>query len=390
VLNVTSLLGGMQSSSDRLRYGHGSGLASGGERRPVVVWNSTRRCNLRCVHCYTDSTSAKYENELDHDEALAFISDIAEFGSPALLMSGGEPLMRNRVFELIGHALDGGLAVTLSSNGTLITPDVARRLADLGVRYVGLSLDGLGEVHDRFRGRRGAFERTLAGIRLLRAVGVPVGIRVTLTPTAIAALPDLFALAEREGVSRACFYHLVPAGRGRGQVPVTPPQAREAVESIFGWAEDLIRRESPISVLTVDNYSDGPALYLRTRERDPDRAESMWRALSWNGGARNASGRGLAAVDWEGNVRPDQFWGGPLLGSIRERPLSEIWSDPPLELEGLRTRRENLRGRCNGCAFLGVCGGGLASRSLGATGDFHSSDPGCLLTHAEIAEPVPA
>ncbi|MEW6582381.1 MAG: radical SAM protein [Actinomycetota bacterium] len=388
MLNVTTLLGGRPSSSDKLRYGHGSALRSGGERRPVVVWNSTRRCNLACAHCYTDSTSRRYENELDHEEALAFIGDIAEFGSPALLMSGGEPLMRERVFELIGHALDGGLSVTLSSNGTLITEDVARRLADLGVRYVGLSLDGLGEVHDRFRGRRGAFEKTMAGIRRLRAVGVPVGIRVTLTPTAIAALPDLFALAEREGVSRACFYHLVPSGRGRGQVPVTPAQAREAVESIFGWAESLVERESPITVLTVDNYSDGPALYLRTRRRDPDQAERLWESLSWNGGSRNASGRGLAAVDWEGNVRPDQFWGGPLLGSIRQRPLSEIWTDPPAELDALRTRRESLTGRCTGCRFLAVCGGGLASRSLGSAGDVMASDPGCVLTDAEIAEPA--
>lgn len=388
MLNVTSLLGGTPSTSDTLRYGHGSKMRSGGERRPVVVWNSTRRCNLRCVHCYTDSTSKMYENELDHEEALAFISDIAEFGSPALLMSGGEPLMRDRVFDLIGHALDGGLAVTLSSNGTLITPETAKRLAELGVRYVGLSLDGIGEVHDGFRGRRGAFDRTLQGIRNLRAVGVPVGIRVTLTPTAIAALPDLMALAEAEDVSRACFYHLVPSGRGRGQVPVTPAQAREAVESIFGWAEDLVERESSISVLTVDNYSDGPALYLRTRQRDADLAEAMWRSLSWNGGAKNASGRGLAAVDWEGNVRPDQFWGGPLMGSIRERPLSEIWTDPPAQLDALRTRRDGIKGRCSDCAFLGVCGGGLASRSLGSTGDFMQSDPGCLLTDAEIAEPA--
>jgi radical SAM protein with 4Fe4S-binding SPASM domain len=384
MLNVTTLLGGRQSESDTLRYGHGSTLRSGGERRPVVVWNSTRRCNLACIHCYSDSTSRRYP-ELSHEEALAFLTDIAEFGSPALLLSGGEPLMRDRVLDLIAHARDGGVAVTLSTNGTLITPAMARNLFELGVRYVGISLDGIGPVHDAFRGRKGAFERTLRGIRALTELGVPVGIRVTLTPTSIAALPDLFALAEREGVSRACFYHLVPSGRGRGQVPVTPAQARQAVEDIFDWAARLIEEGSPTTVLTVDNYADGPALYLRTARRDPARAESVARALAWNGGARNASGRALAAVDWEGNVRADQFWSGPAFGSVRERPLSEIWTSPPPALEQLRGRTARIGGRCASCRFLELCGGGLASRALASTGELHSSDPGCHLTDAEIA-----
>lgn len=388
MLNVTTLLGGPASASDALRYGHGSSLRSGGERKPVVVWNSTRRCNLACIHCYSDSHAQMYD-ELSHEEALAFITDIGELGSPALLMSGGEPLMRKRVLELVAHARDAGLSVTLSTNGTLITPAMTRRLAGIGVKYVGISLDGIGAVHDVFRGTEGAFERTLGGIRALTAVGVPVGIRVTLTPTSIAALPELFALAEREGVSRACFYHLVPAGRGRGQVAVTPEETRRAVEEIFAWAERLVEEGSPITVLTVDNYSDGPALYLRTAQRNPGRAEEVWRALAWNGGARNASGRAIVAVDWEGNVRPDQFWGGPLLGSVRERPLSSIWSDPSPTLKELRARTAHVTGRCRQCRFLALCGGGLASRALAASGDLHAPDPGCHLTDAEVAGPAP-
>lgn len=389
MLNVTTLLGGTPSASDELRYGHGSSLRSGAERRPVVVWNSTRRCNLACLHCYSDSSSQMFD-ELSHEEALSFIDDIAELGSPALLVSGGEPLMRKRALELISHARSAGLSVTLSTNGTLITPAVARRLADVGVRYVGISIDGIGEVHDAFRGTRGAFERTVAGIRALTAVGVPVGIRVTLTPTSIAALPELFALAEREGVSRACFYHLVPAGRGERQVAVSPKETRRAVEEIFGWAESLVERGSPITVLTVDNYADGPALYLRSAQRNPERAEEVWRSLAWNGGARNASGRAIVAVDWEGNVRPDQFWSGPTLGSIRERPLSTIWSDPSPILRAVRGRTAHVAGRCRQCRFMALCGGGLASRALAATGDLYAPDPGCHLTDAEVAGPPPA
>jgi radical SAM protein with 4Fe4S-binding SPASM domain len=388
MLNVTTLMGGIPSASDKLRYGHGSALRSGGERRPVVVWNSTRRCNLACVHCYSDSYSQMYE-EMTHDEALAFIDDIAQLGSPALLMSGGEPLMRRRAVELIAHARAAGLSVTLSTNGTLITPTVARRLAVVGVRYVGISLDGIGEVHDTFRGTKGAFERSLSGIRALTALGVPVGIRVTLTPTSIAALPDLFALAERERVSRACFYHLVPAGRGQQQVAVSPKDTRRAVEQIFDWAEWLVEKGSPITVLTVDNYADGPALYMRSARQNPDRAEEVWRSLAWNGGARNASGRAIVAVDWEGNVRPDQFWSGPTLGSIRERPLSAIWSDPSPTLKAVRGRTAHVAGRCRQCRFLALCGGGLASRALAATGDMYAPDPGCHLTDDEVAGPAP-
>jgi len=383
VLNVTALLGA-PSATDALRYGRGSRLRSGAERRPVVVWNCTRRCNLACRHCYSDSTSRRYE-EMSTAEALAFLDDIAAFGSPALLLSGGEPFMRPDLLELMGEARSRGLAVTISSNGTLVTAEGARAVAEAGVRYVGISVDGLEADHDAFRGRRGAYRRAMAGIAALKAEGVRVGIRVTLTATAIAALPDLFAMVEREGIDRACFYHLVPAGRGVSQEAVEPSDVRRAVEGIFAWSEWLVERGAPVEVLTVDNYADGPALYMRTRRRDPALAERIRERLAWNGGARNASGVGLAAVDWLGRVKPDQFWSGPVLGSVRERPLSRIWTDPPLELRRLRARTSRLVGRCAGCRFVDLCGGGLASRALASGAGLEGSDPACHLSDGEIA-----
>jgi radical SAM protein with 4Fe4S-binding SPASM domain len=382
VLNVTALLG-RPSGSDGLRYGAADGPARAAERRPVVVWNCTRRCNLACRHCYSDSDARRHP-EMTGDEAVAMLRDIAAFGSPALLVSGGEPLLRRDVFEMIAEARTLGLAVTLSTNGTMVTPAVARRLADLGVRYAGISLDGIGAVHDAFRGRRGAFERSLAGIRALRAEGVRAGVRVTLSPAAIAALPDLLALIEREGVGRACFYHLVPAGRGTAEAPGRTAAVRAAVEAIFDRAERWVDEDRDVEVLTVDNYADGPALWLRLAGRDPDRAEAVGRALAWNGGGRNAAGVGLAAVDWEGWVRPDQFWPGAALGNVRARPLSRIWTEPPPPLQALRRRAERLSGRCRTCRFLPMCGGGLASRALSATGDLSAPDPACHLTDAEI------
>lgn len=382
MLNVTALLG-RPSATDDLRYGHGSRLRSGAERRPVVVWNCTRSCNLACRHCYSDSTAHRYD-ELSTGEAMDFLDDIAAFGSPALLLSGGEPFMRPDLLEVLGEARGRGLPVTISSNGTMVTPARARAVAAAGVRYVGISIDGNEAEHDDFRGRRGAYRRSLAGIAALKEEGVRVGVRVTLTATSIAVLPDIFAMVERERIDRACFYHLVPAGRGVSQEAVAPPGVREAVESIFGWAESLVERDAPVEVLTVDNYSDGPALYLRELGRDPEVAGRIHERLSWNGGARNASGRGLAAVDWEGRVKPDQFWGGPYLGSVRERPLSAIWTDPPEQLIRLRERSDKLTGRCASCRFLPLCGGGLASRALASGAGLEGSDPGCHLTDEEI------
>ena len=387
MLNLTTLLG-KASGSDWLRYGRGGRVRSASERAPVVVWNCTRRCNLACRHCYSDSSPGRFP-ELSSDDAAALIADVAQMGCPALLFSGGEPLVRRDLLDLVAEARSRGLAVTLSTNGTLVTRPVAERLADLGVRYVGISLDGIGAVHDRFRGRSGAFERSLRGIRALREAGVRAGVRVTLSPPAIAAMPDLLDLVEREDVGRLCVYHLVPAGRGRAEGLPAPEAVRRTLDLLIDRARTWAEEGRDVEVLTVDNYADGPALWLRLEREDPERAAAVWEALSWNGGARNAAGRGLVSIDWEGRVRPDQFWPGPAIGSVRETPLSRIWSDPPEPLRALRERTDRVGGRCRSCRFLPLCGGGLASRALAATGDLYSPDPGCHLTDAEIAGPGP-
>lgn len=385
MLNVTALLG-RPSGSDDLRYGHGTHprARSAASRRPVVVWNCTRRCNLACVHCYSDSDS-RVHPELSTDEGIALLRDIAGFGVPALLFSGGEPLIRPDIFTLIDTARSLGLPVTLSSNGTMITAERAKRIADLSVRYVGISLDGIGEVHDRFRGRRGAFEHALRGIRALRAEGVKTGLRITLSPTAIEALPDLFRIIEAEDIGRVCFYHLVPAGRGTAAAPQDPAVIRATIETIFRQAARWIDEGRDIEALTVDNYADGPALLMWARRHAPDRVDAITRALTWNGGAANAAGTGLVSIDWEGWVRPDQFWPGEPVDNVRRRPLSRIWTDPPAALRRVRSRTIAIDGRCAGCSWLPMCGGGLASRALATTGTLTRPDPACHLTDEEVA-----
>jgi radical SAM protein with 4Fe4S-binding SPASM domain len=280
------------------------------------------------------------------------------------------------------------LRLTLSTNGTLITPEAARRIAALGYSYVGISFDGLGAVNDRFRGRRGAFDLAVAGLRNLKAAGQRVGLRFTLTRRNYEALPDIFEFVLREGIDRVCFYHLVYAGRGSriAKDDLNHAETRLAVSAVLQYARRLSRLPRPVEVLTVDNPVDGVFAYLALRREDPSRAEEVRQLLEWNGGGRYGSGVAIANIDSYGNVHPDQFWQTDTVGNVRDRAFSDIWADPrdPL-LAGLRDRLPRLEGRCSGCRWLPLCGGGFRARALQATGRQWAPDPACYLSDDEIA-----
>ena len=212
MISVTKLLFATEYFGDSLRYTDNAHKARNGVREgmgPVVVWNSTRTCNLKCRHCYMSSDAKKYQNELTTAEAKQFIDDLADFNVPVLLFSGGEPLIRPDFFELADYAAKKGVRPTLSTNGTLITPEVARKIKDIGVGYVGISLDGLREVNDKFRGKAGAFEAAMNGIKNCVAVDQRVGLRFTINHHNIQELENIFDFIEEENINRVCFYHLV-------------------------------------------------------------------------------------------------------------------------------------------------------------------------------------
>jgi Fe-coproporphyrin III synthase len=398
MIGITRLYAGRNTPSDGLRYGRQqmegvreqdvvtrSPAASAGERKPVVVWNVGRRCNLHCVHCYSDSSNRAFDGELTTEEGKALIDDLAAFGIPSLLFSGGEPLMRPDIFELIGHARLRGLRTTLSTNGTLITPEVARWLRDLEMGYVGISLDGIGKINDMFRGHKGAFDKAVTGFRNCKAAGQRVGLRMTLTKRNCESLEEIFDFIEAEGIERACFYHLVYSGRGSQKDELTPEVTRAAVDTIMRRSREMAEAGRSTEIYTVANHADAPYLYLRLREEDPARAEEVLALMRWNGGGLHSSGVGVADVDWFGNVHPDQFWMSHTMGNVKERPFSEIWqdlSDPVLA--GLRNRAPLLTGRCGQCRWQDVCGGALRVRALQVHGDPWASDPGCYLTDEEI------
>jgi 12,18-didecarboxysiroheme deacetylase len=391
VIGISKLYCGSVEPSDVIRYGAESGklpshlLQFSRDKKPVVVWNVTRRCNLRCVHCYAASKDLDYGNELTTEEGKALLSDLSGFGSPVVLLSGGEPLARKDLADLARFAADRGMRVVISTNGTLITREKAAEFRSIGLSYVGVSLDGTRDVHDRFRGKTGAFDEAIRGIRFCREEGIKVGIRFTVNRRNAGEIPKMFDLIEKEDIPRACFYHLVYSGRGSALIgeALTHGETRRVVDGILDRTADLFRRGQAREILTVDNHADGPYLYLRLLREDPARAKEVLELLRMNEG--NSSGRGIGCVSWDGDVHPDQFWRNHTFGNVRERPFSEIWEDRSIGLLAeLKDRTHHVKGRCASCRWLSVCGGNFRARAEAVTGDPWAADPACYLTDEEI------
>ena len=392
MIGVSKLYCGAVEPGDVLRYRRHSGelpshlLQFSTDKKPVVVWNVTRRCNLKCVHCYAHADASAAPDELTHAEGLALLDDLKTFGVPVVLFSGGEPLMRPDLFDLVSHTVASGMRAVISTNGTLITREVALRLKDLGLSYVGISLDGIEPTHDRFRGKKGAFAAAMAGVQRCQEVGLKVGLRFTLNRSNFQEVPAIFDLVEEYHIPRICFYHLVYTGRGSELLDqaLTHAETRETVDLICARTQRLFELGQPVEVLTVDNHADGPYIYLKLLKENPQRAAEVLELLQMNEG--NNSGRGIGCVSWDGAVHADQFWRHLSFGNVRERPFSEIWTDlsNPL-LAQLKDKKRYVTGRCHDCRWLSVCGGNFRVRAEALTGDLWAPDPACYLTDEEIS-----
>lgn len=391
MIGISKLYAGTVEASDPLRYGRLSGrlpshlLQFSVDKKPVVVWNVTSRCNLKCEHCYAAVSSR--QSELTTGQAKAVIDDLAGFGVPVVLFSGGEPFVRPDIFELAEYAASKGLRVVFSTNGTLIDDAAADRIAKIGVSYVGISMDGMEQVHDAFRGVQGAFDASTAAIRRCRDRGVKVGLRVTITRGNVDEIPAIFDYMERERIPRICLYHLVYCGRGAQimDFDLDAVRRRETVRYIMDRTRQMHRNGFPAEVLTVDNHCDGPFLYLQMKADGDARADEVWKLLQMNGG--NSTGLGIACIGWDGTIYPDQFWRNHPQGNVLEKPFSEIWGNPAPGslLAQLRSRKELLQGRCKRCRFLNICNGNFRARAEAVSGSLWGDDPACYLTDGEIA-----
>ncbi len=354
---------------------------------PVVIWNLIRRCNLNCRHCYSVSTDTDFKGELSDTEVLTVMRDLYAFGVRVLILSGGEPLLRPDVFKLSRRAKAMGFYVGLSTNGTLIDSNNIKELAGVGYDYVGISIDGMRETHDRFRRREGAFDDSIKGLRLCRDHGLKVGLRFTLTADNAADLPDLLTLMDREAIDKFYLSHLNYAGRGnKHRNSAMHRMTREAMDLLFETAWRDVHRGRPTEYVTGNNDADGIYLLHWVAASYPKRLGAVRDRLQRWGG--NATGVNIANIDNLGNVHPDTMWWQHNLGNVRERPFSEIWQDrsDPL-MAGLNQRPRPVTGRCAACSYLAICNGNTRVRAFQTSGDWWAEDPGCYLTDAEIGLP---
>lgn len=396
MIGISKLYCATAEPSDALRYSRHSGklpshlLQFSKDKKPVVVWNMTRRCNLKCVHCYAKSKDISYDNELTHEQSIAMIDDLAEFGVPVLLFSGGEPLVHPRLGEYAQYAVSKGMRAVVSTNGTLITRKKATRLKEIGLSYVGISLDGLEETHDRFRRVKGSFTRAMTAIENCQAEGIKVGLRFTINKRNVNDIPGIFDLLEEKNIPRACFYHLVYSGRGSqiANEDLTHEETRKVLDLIMDRTKDLHDRNMAKEILTVDNHADGPYVYQRLLNENPKRAAAVLELLEMNEG--NNSGRGIGCISWDGDVHPDQFWRKISLGNIKKTPFSKIWTDTDNDfLMKLKEKKKHVKGRCAICRWLDICAGNFRARAESSANDPWDSDPACYLTDEEIKKENP-
>ena len=354
---------------------------------PVVIWNLIRRCNLNCKHCYSLSADVDFEGELGIGEIETVMEDLKRFRVPVLILSGGEPLLRPDIFEISEHAKSMGFFVGLSSNGALIDQEKSRHIAEIGYDYVGISLDGIGRVHDEFRRTPGAYDASLAGLRHLKELGVKVGLRFTMTENNVQSLVQLMDLVDAEGIDKFYLSHLVYAGRGNRYRAddAAHRTTRQAMDLVFERCWNYVSEGREKEFVTGNNDADGIYFLYWVRRHFPE-SEAHIRAklAAWGG---NASGVNVANIDNLGNVHPDTMWWHYDLGNVRMRPFSEIWTDTsdPI-MAGLKQSPRRIGGRCATCVHFQICGGNTRIRALRMSGDPWGEDPACYLSETEISE----
>ena len=352
---------------------------------PVVIWNLIRRCNLTCKHCYSISADIDFKGELDTGEVFTVMDDLKAFGVPVLILSGGEPLLRPDIFDISRRARDMGFYVGLSTNGTLIDDSNIDAIAAVGYDYVGISIDGVRETHDLFRRKAGAFDASMAGIRLCRERDIKVGLRFTMTEDNANQLPDMLQLMQDEDVNKFYLSHLNYAGRGNRNRDSDVQHAitRQAMDLLFATALEHAQQGDDLEFVTGNNDADGAYLIQWVRQHFPEMEGHLAAKLEQWGG--NSSGVNISNIDNLGDVHPDTFWWHYSLGNVRQRPFSEIWQDTsdPI-MAGLKANPRRIKGRCGSCRYFSVCGGNTRVRAMQLTGDPWAEDPACYLTDAEI------
>jgi radical SAM protein with 4Fe4S-binding SPASM domain len=390
--------------------GDGRGAVSKQHTPRLIFWEVTKGCNLRCIHCRATATELMSPADLPTIKALDIISQIADFGSPILVLSGGEPLYRHDIFQLAEYATSRGLRTALATNGTLVTKDVAEKIKQAGIKRVSISLDGSdAETHDSFRGIPGAFDAAVYGMRNLQALGVSVQINTTIARHNAGQLPAVLELARSLGADALHTFLLVPVGCG---VDIAAEQmvAPEEYERMLNWFYDQSLEGGIELKATCAPHYFRVARQRKAADRLAGRNQVAATAPSSNGigptdmtmpgstginlkpgggppvghsghpGDMNAmtkgclAGTGVCFISHEGEVFPCGYLPA-IAGDLRKQSFAEIWNDSDVFAQ-LR-EDDNLKGKCGCCEFRHVCMG-CRARAFAATGDFLAEEPFCV------------
>jgi len=355
----------------------------------LVVWNLTNSCNLKCAHCYQNAKNA-LADELTTEEKLKVVDELDKEGVVAIAFSGGEPLMARDFFTVAEHAYRKGMAVSVATNGTLVTPQVAKRMKDCGVCYVDVSLDGASsDVHDAFRGIPGLYEKTIQGIRNLVSAGIDTCIATTAVSTNYQQIPKIIDIAKELGVKRFMMFNFIPSGRGATMTDrdISPMQREELLKYLYNTTQStnvtaLCTAPQFSRVSLQMSHESGKNLVSPTHFAAIPMPGKLAELSRFIGGC--GAGRMYCAIQPNGAVTPCVFMPTLVLGNLRQQPFGEIWASNGI-LTDLRDRTR-LKGACKNCEYRSVCGG-CRARAYGYYGDLLASDPGCVLIGQELKEP---
>jgi len=342
----------------------------------LVAWETTRNCNLTCVHCRASATKGPYSGELDTQAAFNLMDQIALVGEPIIILTGGEPLLRPDIFDIARYGTNKGLRMVMAPNGTLITKNNARQMANSGIKRISISLDGATQQsHDRFRGVKGAFEGALNGIKLAKEAGVEFQINTTITKTNLDQIPQIQDLAIKLGAVAHHIFLLVPTGRGK--YIVDQEISANEYENTLNWFYDQ-KEKTPLEL----KATCAPHYYRILRQRAKKENKSVtFKSHGLDAVTRGClGGIGFCFISHTGVVQPCGFL-DLNCGDVTKNSFVDIWNHSDIFLS-LR-HFDNLKGKCGQCEYKKVCGG-CRARAYEATGDYLAEEPLCNYQPASI------
>jgi len=341
----------------------------------LVSFAITRKCNLRCKHCYSEALEEKSPDELSTDEAKRLLDELAAWRIGLLIIDGGEPLMREDLFELASYASNRGLRVVIGSNGTLIDRETAQRLKKTGIKMVSISIDGAKpETHDSFRGEKGSFLKALEAAKACKEAELPFQFNMVIRRSTLLEIPAMLQLAVKSGAMAAEFFDLIQVRRVKELCPEEVLSKSERKQIAEWLAEAQKSCPIPIRFVACPMYP----LILKEKNVKPKHFPSslLKRIPYWEGGCAAGRPKGYITILPNGDVIPCMLL-QVKLGNIRKQSIRDIWERSET-LVKLRNR-SLLKNACGECKFRDQCGG-CRGRAYETKGDILAEDPGCWLT----------